>query len=298
MFYENCCIRHDGTHFTAYPPQPCFPRGKFRRKKTGQEIAFRELYKASFREGIDDEKERYAFIREILTDTFGESARTDDFLAAELEREKRNLYVRKRRFFRKAFLNEWNYFVTFTYDNAKHDEESFKRKLRRTLANLHTRRGWKYMGMFEASPEKKRIHFHGVFYIPEGEMVGTLSEVADYSTEKGKKQTRCENSFFRARYGVNDFVALERQEMSICLHYIVKYISKTGDRIVYSRGVPTEWRENISTDQICAEYVDFIRKFVLFDDWKSGNFAASPDVLEGDAAIEWLICFSGYGKKP
>lgn len=297
MIYENCHIQHDGTHFIAYLPQLCIPRMKFRRKKTEKERAFRGLYQASFREGIDNEKERREWIREILADTFGEGEDLDAFLNAEFEREERNLYVRKRRFFRKAFLNEWNYFVTFTYDNAKHDGESFKRKLRRTLANLHTRRGWKYMGMFEVSPEKKRIHFHGVFYIAAGEMVGELVEVADYSTEKGKRQTRFENSFFRERYGVNQFVEMERQEMNICLNYIVKYIAKTGDRIVYSRAIPTELRESVSTDQICAEYFDFIKKFVLFDDWQNRDFVASPDVLEGDDAIEWLICFTGYEKK-
>ena len=127
--------------------------------------------------------------------------------------------------------------------------------------------------------------------------MGELVEVADYSTEKGKRQTRFENSFFRERYGVNQFVEMERQEMNICLNYIVKYIAKTGDRIVYSRAIPTELRESVSTDQICAEYFDFIKKFVLFDDWQNRDFVASPDVLEGDDAIEWLICFTGYEKK-
>lgn len=293
MIYENCHIQHDGTHYIAYAPQPCISFARLRKKKSEREKAFRTLYKGSFQEGIQDKNERRDFIRSVLLDTFGASADLDNFLDSEFDREERNLYSRRRRFFRKAFLNDWNYFVTFTYDNEKHDGESFKRKLRRTLANFHTRRGWKYMGMFEVSPEKKRIHFHGVFYIPEGQMVGELSEVSDYSTEKKRCQIRFENSFFRDRFGINDFKCLERQEMNITLNYIVKYINKTGDRIVYSRGIPTELRADLNGDQICAEYFDFIRKFILFEDWQESH-GESSDVVEGEQAVEWLICFTGY----
>ena len=32
-------------------------------------------------------------------------------------------------FVRKAYLNRFNYFATFTYDDRKHTEESFRKKL-------------------------------------------------------------------------------------------------------------------------------------------------------------------------
>lgn len=38
------------------------------------------------------------------------------------------------------------------------------------------RKGWKYVGVWERSPEKQRLHFHGIFYIPEGTMPGMLLE--------------------------------------------------------------------------------------------------------------------------
>lgn len=41
--------------------------------------------------------------------------------------DKRNLLIRKIRFVRKAYLNRFNYFATFTYDGAKHTEHTFKK---------------------------------------------------------------------------------------------------------------------------------------------------------------------------
>lgn len=65
--------------------------------------------------------------------------------------DKRNLLIRKIRFVRKAYLNRFNYFATFTYDSAKHTEHTFKKGLSSALAKLHSRKGWKYMGVWERS---------------------------------------------------------------------------------------------------------------------------------------------------
>ena len=56
------------------------------------------------------------------------------------------------------------YLATFTYDSKKHTEESFKKGLRSCLSTFAKRRGWKYMGVWERSPQKQRLHFHGIFY--------------------------------------------------------------------------------------------------------------------------------------
>lgn len=98
-----------------------------------------------------------------------------------------NAIRRKVRLWRKVNLQRWDYFVTFTYDNALHDEKSFEKKLRNTLKHAVSRNGWKYIGVFERSPEKERLHFHGVFHIPK--MIGELIETKDYSTKQHKMQT-------------------------------------------------------------------------------------------------------------
>ena len=37
------------------------------------------------------------------------------------------------------------------------------------------------MGVWERSPKKQRLHFHGIFYIPEGSIPGELLPFKDYS---------------------------------------------------------------------------------------------------------------------
>ena len=102
---------------------------------------------------------------------------------------------------RKVNLQTFNYFCTFTYDSAKHTEESFMRKLKGCFKMMCHRRNWKYVGVWERSPEKKRLHFHGLFYIPDGAMVGELIEVHDYSPIKKKVQHTIQNTYFNERFG-------------------------------------------------------------------------------------------------
>ena len=45
------------------------------------------------------------------------------------------------------------------------------KSLKNCLKHLSNRKGWKYIGVFERSPEKKRLHFHGIFHIPENAMI-------------------------------------------------------------------------------------------------------------------------------
>ena len=50
------------------------------------------------------------------------------------------------------------------------------------------------------------------------------------------------------------------------LEYILKYIEKTGERIVYSRGIPTQVCKVLPAREIVGKMQDFCTKFVLFDD--------------------------------
>ena len=98
--------------------------------------------------------------------------------------------------FLKAYLAGINYFCTFTYDDKKHTEDSFRKGLQTFFRNLCYRKGWKYMGVWERSPENKRLHFHGLFAIPENAMVGMLFEKTDYSFKTRRKQTTVQNTYF------------------------------------------------------------------------------------------------------
>lgn len=154
------------------------------------------------------------------------------------KREKENLINRKKLFKRKALNNEWNYFVTFTYDDSKHTEDSFVKTLKKKLQNLHTNYGWLYMGCFERS-KTGRLHFHGLCYVPQGAMRGEIRKVDYYDTTAHKKAISYINSEFEDKLGRNDFKAITTLDYTFTksLDYILKYIGKSDNKIVYSRGI-------------------------------------------------------------
>ena len=170
---------------------------------------------------------------------------------------------------RKVNLQNFNYFVTFTYDGKKHDENSFKQRLKETLSNFSNRRRWKYVGVWERSPEKKRLHFHGLFYIPDGTMPGELIEVNDFSLITHKRQTTIQNTYFNERFGRSDFEKIDdNRKMGAAVAYILKYIEKSGERIVYSRGLPQYFISDILSDDVVMKVGQEEKKLLLFDDFK------------------------------
>lgn len=270
-------IYHDGGSYVA---TRCFhsqiKRKSKPRSREAVDILFDSLYWQATKDGLKDTKLETSFTDFIKTGILKEFPyypNVDEYIAKKIKSKRHNLQVRKKRFRRKANLNKWNYFVTFTYDDKKQTAESFRKKLRRCLSNLHTRRGWRYMGVFECAPETGRLHFHGLLYVPDGEMIGQLTEKQDYSTAQHKMQSHTENSFFEKKFGRNDFTVLSEMQLRYgrTLDYIVKYIGKTDEKIVYSRGLPTEVYKKLTENSIITEFTDFVEKFVLFDnvvDWE------------------------------
>ena len=72
-----------------------------------------------------------------------------------------------------------------------------------------SRNGWKYIGVWERSPENQRLHFHGLFYISEGTMPGIITQVNDYSFKSHNRQITMQNSYFLQNFGRNDFEVIE-----------------------------------------------------------------------------------------
>lgn len=153
-------------------------------------------------------------------------------------KEKENLKARKQLFRRKALNNDWNYFVTFTYDDKKHNEDSFVKVLKKKLQNLHTNYGWLYMGCFERS-KTERLHFHGLVWVPEGAMKSNIREVSYFDTTSHKKAVSFINEEFESKIGRNDFKPITKLDLTFTnsLDYILKYIGKENEKIVYSRGI-------------------------------------------------------------
>jgi hypothetical protein len=202
-----------------------------------------------------------------------------------MERIQRNLIVRRTRLARKINLGNWNYFCTFTYDDQKHTENSFKAKLRDCFKKMCHRKGWIYIGVWERSPNSSRLHFHGLFNIPENAMVGELTEHRDYSTKNHRMQTTLQNSYFTERFGRNDFEPINKQELPNATAYLMKYIEKSGERIVYSKNTPAYFISDILDDDVVCTIGQEDRKLLLFDNFicfDDGVYIGevSPEVIE------------------
>ncbi len=287
MNYEKCKVYFDGSHHpiaigkddvpvkrkTSYP----------RREKSEAAKKFDAVYRESLSK---PKKER----KEVILDAFKEDFETpkerEAFLEAHTERMTENLIKRRIRLMRKACLQmKWDYFCTFTYDNDLHDEESFRKSLSNTLKHMVARKGWKYIGVWERSPKTGRLHFHGLFYTPE--MIGEFEEVRDYSTTEHRMQTTLQNTHFLKHFGRNDFRPIvAKQEIAQDIHYIMKYIEKSGERVVYGGKLPTYIVADIlDRDRVCPYGVDD-RKSLLFDSFAcitDGEYlgqADDPGILE------------------
>ena len=193
---------------------------KVRSRTMTRKELFEELYQKSAGQSRSARKE---FIVRNMKPYFKDEDSTIKYVEVQFERKLRNLICRRIRLTRKVNLQDFNYFCTFTYDGAKHTEESFMRKLRGCFKMMCHRKSWKYVGVWERSPEKKRLHFHGLFYIPDGAMPGELVEVKDYSPIKKKVQTTIQNTYFNERFGRSDFKTVDDRSM---LGEAIAYLTK------------------------------------------------------------------------
>ena len=267
-----CNIYNDGSHFIATPKLPGISHVVKRKPKTILDEDF-DRYFLEAVSTFKSYKKQLEFIKEKILEEYGYPG--DDlintlvpYIEKKYSAKIKNIQLRKKRFRRKAFLNDWNYFVTFTYDSEKQTEESFKTSLRKCLSNFHTRRNWRYMGVWERGEKDGRLHFHALMFVPEGEMVGEIYERKDYSERKHKTVITHENSFFFEKFGKNDFAKISRESLKRgnTLDYILKYITKTNERIVYSRGIPGEFQDEINVDKdVYVTLMDFVVKYILFD---------------------------------
>lgn len=123
------------------------------------------------------------------------------------------------------------------------------------------------IGVWERGNETNRLHFHGIFYIPENGMIGTLTEITDYSTKKHRKQTTFSNTHFLERFGRNDFKEICSRDLTHSVNYLLKYIEKSGERIVYGGDLPTYFKSNILSNDIICGYGIEDKKLLLFDDF-------------------------------
>ncbi|MGN1372552.1 MAG: hypothetical protein ACI4VK_00735 [Candidatus Coproplasma sp.] len=293
MPFKETKIYYDGSHYIGIPKEN-FPSSNRKGRRAKPELLPEELTTITPKDKFETaykecqalpKRERKKYIAEKLQGEFESKQETTEFIAKNMERKKTNAIKRNIRLWRKIYTQgEWNYFVTFTYDGAMHTEESFKKKLQNTLKHLVSRKGWKYVGVWERSPEKQRLHFHGIFYTPE--MIGEIVEVKDYSTKSKRMQTTYQNTHFLKHFGRNDFKPIELpRDITQSVKYLLKYIEKSGERLVYGGKLPTYIKSDILDDDVLCPYGVDDRKLILADDFTcivDGEILGkvSPEVIE------------------
>ena len=160
-----------------------------------------------------------------------------------------------------------------------------------SFSNFSNRRHWKYVGVWERSPEKKRLHFHGLFYIPDGTMPGELQEVNDFSLITHQRQTTIQNTYFNERFGRSDFERIDdNRKMGAAVAYILKYIEKSGERIVYSRGLPQYFISDILPEDVVMKVGQEEKKLLLFDDFKCIDEGCIVGTVSDDAIKQMPKC--------
>lgn len=270
MDYPKTKVYFDGSHFIGIPPE----KQTWKKRKNGKtrvknetEEQVKELYKSE----IGTKKEKTEKVIEKINEEIKDEEKAKEIVKTTLEKETRNKIVRLTRLYRKIGLQQWTHFCTFTYDGNKLTEEEFRKKLLTCLRHLSHRKNWKYIGVFERSPNLERLHFHGIFVIAE--MVGKIIETKDYSTKTHQMQIAHQNTFFLERFGRNDFKEIiNNVGVTDAVNYIMKYIRKTGEKVIYSKHLQTYFIADILNDDVVCKIGQEDRKILLFDDFKCLDF--------------------------
>ena len=267
--YKNAKVYSDGSHYVVILQKKTARHSRPSLAPSPEAKQRKELFETSFQENKGKrKKEKLKNIVQDLSAEFSTKSETERYVRENMARKDRNELLRKTRLARKVNLNPWNWFCTFTYSDDKHTEESFRKKLSQTLRHFSHRRGWRYIGVWERGGGTNRLHFHGIFYIPEGTMPENMTEQEDYSTKAHRMQKTLQNSYFFERFGRNDCQRLgTKKEIELSKNYLMKYIGKSGERLVYSRNVPAYIRTDIAEDDLALPMDPENRKYLLFDDF-------------------------------
>ena len=279
MDYPKTKVYFDGSHYIGIPheKQPWKKRKNKLKEKNIHEEKVKDIYK----ESTGTKKEKIENTINKVNEEIKDIEKSTQLVNETFEKEKRNRIVRYTRLIRKIRLQVWTHFCTFTYDSNKLTEEQFREKFLNCLRHLAYRKNWKYVGVFERSPDIKRLHFHGIFLIPQ--MIGEIVEIKDYSTKNHQMQIAKQNTFFLERFGRNDFRPLDQHSIQDAIGYITKYINKTGEKVLYSRGLQTYFITDIVEDDVACTIGQEDRKILLFDsfncyDFSTGEVLGQPSI--------------------
>jgi len=74
--------------------------------------------------------------------------------------------------------------------------------------------------------------------------------------------------YFNERFGRSDFEEIKsKNRIGEALAYLMKYLEKSGERIVYSKGLPQYFISDISEEDVVCRVGVEDRKLLLYDDF-------------------------------
>ena len=186
-----------------------------------------------------------------------------------------------------ALNNNFNYFVTFTFDSSKINRSNFnscKNKILKALNNFKNRYDseFKYILVPELHSNGIAIHFHGLIFTSNMDFLKRLYFSKDYFTNVYR------HDFFFNRFGANCFIPIINSSERVAF-YITKYISKSNVR-VFSNSYFVSKGLNRSTTLISSnlkEFKDFIIDNVLQN---------SRPSFYNDFVVKYKISFDDLNK--
>ena len=118
MGFRAAKISFDGSHYIATPKEN-FPRGKKRRRSSHptseQETERKEQFETAYKESQKlPKKERKEYVKKAMEEKIPDEEQRQEFVERNSERKKINAIRRKVRLSKKANLQTWNFFCTFT----------------------------------------------------------------------------------------------------------------------------------------------------------------------------------------
>ena len=261
-------------------------RGGFR----GKNIA-NALYNMAYDELISQDIPKNEF-DQAMQDLLITDPRFDDicilamdplWVVKQRERCEFNYFQRLSRFRKKAFMGNFNYLATFTYDSTKMSLEGFRKGLKKSLENMTYRYGWRYMGVPEEGEKGGRLHFHFLIRVPEADgFPGKNYARRQYSSKRHKWEVITSNTYFD-QYGINDFSAIsrERQDYVHAINYVCKYLAKTKARVIYSRNLSdSEIRVVDTKKDVMMARMSFGKVYILYDSLFIGSSISEDDSWE------------------
>ncbi len=99
-------------------------------------------------------------------------------------------------------------------------------------------------------------------------------------------KTRMQSTYFNEEFGRSDFESIDDyRRMGAAMAYLIKYIEKSGEKIVYSKGLPQYFISDILDDDVVCRIGLEDKKLLLFDDFScfdEGVYIGkvSSDVIE------------------